>query len=116
MTDARKALESAREALQYSIRILDGIVSLDDEDAAPDGGSIACQACIKIDQKALATIDAALASGEQPVAYIERSVLAHLAKDKHATATVCSGLLRAPFGDKVALFTMPTPPAPETRS
>ena len=107
MTDARKALESAREALAELAK---------DLHARAMNEQIVHHWHPKSAEKTLATIDAALASGEQPVAYIERSVLAHLAKDKHATATVCSGLLRAPFGDKVALFTMPTPPAPETRS
>lgn len=66
MTDAiqkaREALVAAKTALEYSINSLDGVVGLYEEDEAPDGGSIACQSCIKIDRKAIAKIDAALAA------------------------------------------------------
>ena len=41
------------------------------------------------------------------MALIERAVLAELQKHKTANGTVCSPLLKAPFGDKVALYTSP---------
>ncbi len=36
------------------------------EDMAPDGGSSACQACIKINERAIAKIDAYLANPKPP--------------------------------------------------
>jgi gas vesicle protein len=43
----------------------------------------------------------------EPVALIQPEVLAALAKDKTATGTVSSPLLRDPFGNPVALYTAP---------
>lgn len=58
----RDILAEAKKALEYSSSSLDSIVSHDDEDRAPDGGSLACQACIKINKRAIAKIDAFLAT------------------------------------------------------
>ena len=44
---------------------------------------------------------------EEPVALIEREVLAELAKHKTATGTVCSPLFKSKFGDKVPLYAHP---------
>jgi hypothetical protein len=48
-----------------------------------------------------------------PVAWVQKEVLAELARHKSATATVSSGLLTRPFGNPVALYATPAPaPAP----
>ncbi|MCO5159676.1 MAG: hypothetical protein M9939_00950 [Mesorhizobium sp.] len=71
-----------------------------------------------IRQEMLATIDEALAAidaaqggasapaveGVEPVAFIQKEVLEALLRDKSATGTVASGLLKNPFGNPVALY------------
>lgn len=50
------------------------------------------------------------ATGEaKPVCFIQSEVLAMLSTDKTATGTVCSGLLKAPFGNPVPLYAAPVP-------
>lgn len=56
-------------------------------------------------------------SAPEPVAYIEREVLAELGKHRDATGTVASGLLKKPFGDPVALYASPSnPPRGEVKA
>jgi hypothetical protein len=57
---AEEALKQAKQALEYSSSSLDSITTYDEEDMAPDGGSSACQANIKINKRAIAGIDACL--------------------------------------------------------
>lgn len=57
-----EALREARQALEYSINALDGVIAHDEEDMGKDGGSAACQATIRINRRALAKIDAARAA------------------------------------------------------
>lgn len=71
MVDILEVLAEAKKALQYSSSSLDSIESYDDEDRDTDGGSKACKACVKINRRAIAKIDAFLANapantGEKP--------------------------------------------------
>jgi hypothetical protein len=70
MVDVREILAEARKALQYSSSSLESVESYDDEDRDADGGSKACKACVKINKRAIAKIDAFLANapatGEKP--------------------------------------------------
>ncbi len=59
--DILTILAEAKKALEYSSSSLESIESYDDEDRDTDGGSIACKACVKINQRAIAKIDAYLA-------------------------------------------------------
>jgi len=54
------AMEQARKALEYSNQCLSGVISLDDEDEGKDGGSATCQDCIKINNRAIKSIERAL--------------------------------------------------------
>jgi len=66
MADVLAILAEAKKALEYSSSSLDSITTDDEEDMAPDGGSSACQACIKINKRAIAKIDAYLALHKPP--------------------------------------------------
>lgn len=62
MDDIRTILAEARKALEYSSSSLESIESYDEEDRDADGGSKACMACVRINQRAIAKIDTYLAS------------------------------------------------------
>lgn len=61
--EIRIALEQAKEALEYSNHCLDGVTASEDEDEGEDGGSATCQACVKINKRALRSISRALDKG-----------------------------------------------------
>lgn len=60
--ELRDILTQAKKALEYSSSSLESIESYDDEDRDTDGGSKACKACVKINARAIAKIDAYLAA------------------------------------------------------
>lgn len=60
MVDVRDVLAEAKKALEYSSSSLESIESYDDEDRDTDGKSKACKACVKINRRAIAKIDAVL--------------------------------------------------------
>ncbi len=62
MVDVRDVLAEAKKALEYSSSSLESTESYDEEDRDADGGSKACRACIKINKRAIAKIDAFLAN------------------------------------------------------
>jgi hypothetical protein len=67
----------------------------------------------RADLEAMLNTALAAAGGDaEPAVFIEREALEILQKDKTAKASVASGLLKRPFGDKVPLYAAPPLQAP----
>lgn len=63
MDDVLSILAEARKALEFSSSSLESIDGYDEEDRAADGGKV-CKTTIRINQRAIAKIDAYLARHE----------------------------------------------------
>lgn len=66
MVDIVAVLREAKKALEFSCSSLESIDGYDEEDRAADGGSKVCKATVRINQRAIAKIEAALASLPTP--------------------------------------------------
>lgn len=62
MVDVRDILAEAKKALEFSCSSLESIDGYDDEDRAADGSSKVCKATVRINQRAIAKIDAFLST------------------------------------------------------